>query len=80
MPSSTLSTRGRLVLPRAIRGYLGVDAGDRIDFIIGADGEVRLRPALIAIRELQGLLAQDGQAAVTVEEMKEAVGGAHGRR
>jgi len=72
MPHSTLGSRGRLVLPKEVRDHLHVGPGDRIDFVVLADGQVVLRPAVMDARELRGLLAYtDGR--VTLGEMNRTI-------
>ena len=73
MPSSRLSTKGQVVIPQEIREWLGIRAGDRIDFVVGEDGSVALRPALLDIRDVRGMLRREGAEPVTVETMNEAV-------
>jgi len=77
MPSSRLSTKGQLVVPQEIRAWMGVRAGDRIDFVVGDDGSVTLRPALLDVRDVRGLLRREGAEPVTVEAMNEAIRGRH---
>lgn len=78
MPSSRLSTKGQLVIPQEIRGLLGVRPGDRIDFVVAEDGTVTLRPALLDVRDLRGLLRREGAEPVSVEAMNEAIRLRHG--
>jgi AbrB family looped-hinge helix DNA binding protein len=75
MPHSTLSTKGQLVVPKEVRDFLRVRPGDRIDFVVHDDGRVTIRPAVVDIHELRGLLHSPGRAAVSVEEMGRAVRG-----
>ena len=37
-----LSSEGRVVIPAAVRSALGVGPGDRVRFVVGEDGEVKL--------------------------------------
>lgn len=69
MPSATMTSKGQLTLPKAIRDRLRLGAGDRIDFIIKDDGTVVLRPATVDVRELRGLLHRKGLKPLSVEEM-----------
>jgi AbrB family looped-hinge helix DNA binding protein len=73
MPSSTLTSKGQITLPKAIREHLRVSAGDAIDFVVGADGDVRVRAGDVDVSELKGLLRQPGRRAVSVEEMDFAI-------
>ena len=69
MPSATLTSKGQLTLPKAIRDLLRLGAGDRVDFIVKADGTVVLRPVTVDVRELKGLLHRKGRTPLSVEEM-----------
>jgi AbrB family looped-hinge helix DNA binding protein len=78
MPSSRLSTKGQIVIPQEMRAFLGVRPGDRIDFVIDEDGAVTLRPALLDVRDLRGLLRREGAEPVSVEAMNQAIRERHG--
>ena len=43
-PSSTISSKGQVTVPIAVRHRLGLKAGDRVEFIF-EDGRTVLRPA-----------------------------------
>lgn len=73
MSSSKLSTKGQLVVPKEVRDYLKLRPGDRIDFVVREDGQVVMRPAVLDVRELRGLLRREGQPAVSIGEMNRAV-------
>jgi AbrB family looped-hinge helix DNA binding protein len=72
MPEATITSKGQITIPKAVREHLRVEAGDRLDFIVTADGEVLVRPARRDIHELRGLL-QKPRKAVTVEEIDQAI-------
>ena len=69
MPSATITSKGQLTLPKAIRDLLRLGAGDRVDFIVKDDGTVVLRPTTVDVRELKGLLHRKGLRPLSVEEM-----------
>ena len=73
MPTATLTSKGQLTLPKKVREALGLKPGDQVDFVLGAEGEVRLRPGTYDVRELRGLLRRAGRRAVSVEEMQQAI-------
>lgn len=80
MPQARLSSKGQLVIPKEVRDFLHVRAGDRIDFVVRDDGEVVIRPAVADVRDLRGLLARRDGEALTIEEMNAAIReGAGGR-
>lgn len=41
---STITSKGQVTLPAAIREHLGVAERDKIAFVIGEDGVVHVRP------------------------------------
>ena len=69
MPSATLTSKGQITLPKAIRALLRLGAGDRVDFVVKDDGTVVLRPATIDVRELKGVLHRKGIKPLSVEAM-----------
>jgi len=73
MPSATLTSKGQLTLPKAIRDLLQLGAGDRVDFVVSDDGTVMLRPATVDVRELKGLLHRKGIKPLSVKEMNAIV-------
>jgi AbrB family looped-hinge helix DNA binding protein len=44
MASSTLTTKGRITVPKAIRDRLGLVRGDILDVSVDADGRLVARP------------------------------------
>jgi len=80
MPTSTMSSKGQTVIPKAIRERLGLQPGDALDFVVQDDGDVILRPALEDVRRLKGVLRRAGRAPVTVREMNRAIRERRGRR
>jgi AbrB family looped-hinge helix DNA binding protein len=58
--SATVTSKGQITLPKAIRNLLRLDAGDRVDFVVSDDGTVVRRPATVDVRELTGPAPQEG--------------------
>lgn len=75
MIESGITAKGQTTLPKIIREVLGIEAGDRIHYIIH-DGEVRIRPVR-PINRLFGIAQYDG-APVTLEDMEKAISEAVG--
>ena len=80
MPSATLTSKGQLTLPKAIRDLLRVGTGDRVDFVVKDDGTVLLRPATVDVRELKGLLHRKGLKPLSVGAMNAIIRRRGGRR
>ena len=68
MPSSTLTSKGQVTIPKEVRDALGVRAGDRVSFVVRDDDVVELRPETLDLRTLYGALKRVGKA-VSVEQM-----------
>jgi AbrB family looped-hinge helix DNA binding protein len=82
MPASKITAKGQITIPKSIRDALGVDTGDRVEFVVRADGVVemiaRTRPLLslagiLGVRRL-GLSVEDMDAAIAEQVAAEAEG------
>jgi AbrB family looped-hinge helix DNA binding protein len=73
MPTTTLTSKGQVTIPKPVREFLGVQPGDRLDFVIGDDGRVLVRAGTVSARALKGLLRRRGRRPVTLEEMEAAI-------
>ena len=72
MPTSTLTTKGQITLPQSVRRTLGLEAGDKVDFVEVEDG-YKLVPLRKDIRSLKGRFAGRVERPITLEEMDEAI-------
>jgi AbrB family looped-hinge helix DNA binding protein len=73
MAVATLTSKGQTTIPKEIRDRLGLEPGDKLDFVVEADGRVVLRPATRDVRELRGMLRRKGRKPVSLEEMDRAI-------
>jgi len=73
MAAARLSTKGQLVVPKVIRDRLGVHPGDKVDFVVRDNGDVVIRPVVVDVLELEGMLYRPGRRPVSIEEMNEAI-------
>ncbi len=72
MPTATITSKGQVTLPRAVRADLGVSAGDRLDFVRLDDGNYAIVPASHSIRALKGVIVRP-EKPVSLEEMEAAI-------
>lgn len=72
MAIATLTSKGQTTIPQEIRSYLGLHAGDKVEFLIEKNGKVVLKPLTADVRELKGCLPKP-QKIVTIEEMNKAI-------
>ena len=70
MIESSITKKGQTTLPKPVRETLGVQAGDRVRYVI-SNGEVRIL-AVRPISRLFGMLQHNGPA-VTLEEMEQSI-------
>jgi antitoxin PrlF len=73
MAVATLTSKGQTTIPKEIRERLGLAPGDKLDFVVDADGRVVLRPATLHVSELKGLLRRKGGKPVSLEQMDRAI-------
>ena len=73
MATATLTSKGQITIPRAVRDHLGVETGDVLDFIIDPAGNVRVRAASGAVSALKGMLHRPSRAAVSPAAMEQAI-------
>ena len=71
MISATITSKGQVTLPVALREELNIGTGDRINFIRLEDGRFELVAATRDISELRGMVQAD--KTVSVDEMNEAI-------
>jgi antitoxin PrlF len=80
MPTSTLTSKGQITLPKEIRDLLHVVPGDRIDFVVEGKGLVAVRPARSRLGQLRGMLRDPRRKPVSPSEMDAAIARKHSRR
>ena len=72
MTTATLTSKGQVTIPLEVRQRLGLDTGDRIEFVLLAGGEYAIKPAIDDVRSLKGLLRKPAKP-VCVKDMNTAV-------
>jgi len=74
MVVTTLTSKGQITIPKAIRESLHLHAGDRIAFVMHGEHEATMKPVTKSVDDVFGALHRSGMAARTIEEMNAAVG------
>jgi AbrB family looped-hinge helix DNA binding protein len=72
MSEATLTSKGQLTLPKPVRDALGLQAGDRIDFVESERGYL-LVPVNRDLRTLRGMFKGRRKKAATLADMKAAI-------
>ena len=76
MPTSTLTSKGQITVPKPIREHLHIAEGDQVDFAIAANGDVVVHRISGSVTALAGLLHRPGRKTISLAEMDEAISGA----
>ncbi|MCB1890815.1 MAG: AbrB/MazE/SpoVT family DNA-binding domain-containing protein [Rhodocyclaceae bacterium] len=78
---ATLTSKGQITIPKAVRDSLKLHVGDRLEFLVDPDGSVRIVPATRPVTELKALLRSPAQA-LSLEEIDTVIAerGAAGAR
>ncbi|MDF5725122.1 MAG: type II toxin-antitoxin system PrlF family antitoxin [Rhizonema sp. PD37] len=73
MSIATITSKGQTTIPKEIREQLNLRPGDRITFIVEADGKVYIQPLNVRVEELSGILYKSVREVVSIEQMNEAI-------
>ena len=68
----TITTKGQITLPKALREQLHLSAGDRVEFILEENNVVRMLPRLASVTNLKAMLPKPAQP-VSLEQMDSAI-------
>lgn len=73
---STVTDKGQVTLPKAIRDRLDIRPGTKLEFEVQPDGTLRVRVLSRGSTGLFGLLARPGEAARSLDDMEAGLGAA----
>ena len=73
MAVATLTNKGQVTIPKAIRVSLGLHSGDKIEFVITDAGLALIRPVTKKVDDVFGILHKPGRKPVSIEEMDAAI-------
>ncbi len=73
MALATLTTKGQVTIPKKIRDSLKLHTGDKIEFIVTENREAVIRPVSKKVDEIYCKLHRNGQKAVSLEEIDNAI-------
>jgi len=71
---ATVSSKGQVTLPKALRDHLGIQTGSRIRFSLAPNGGFQASHVLYELEDIWKIADQGGRAksVMTFEEMNEA--------
>jgi antitoxin PrlF len=71
--AAKITSKGQITIPVQVRTALGVDPGDRIEFVEVGKGEFNIVAATRSVKELKGLFRGRRRKPVSIEEMNAAI-------
>lgn len=72
MATATITSKGQVTIPASVRAALGVDTGDRIEFIENESGRFEVVAATLPVTALKGLIAKPAKP-VSIDKMNAAI-------
>jgi antitoxin PrlF len=72
MTTATLTSKGQITIPVEVREELGVDAGDRVEFVQVAPGRYEFMAATRSVTALKGMFGKPRKS-VSIEEMNAVI-------
>ena len=73
MAAATITSKGQITIPAQVRAAMGVNVGDRLEFVEVGKGEFNIVAATRSVKELKGLFRGKGRKPVSIEEMNAAI-------
>ncbi len=73
MTTATMTSKGQITIPKPVRAALGIDSGDRIEFVEVEKGQFAIVVATRSVQELNGKYRGRRSKPVTIEEMNAAI-------
>ena len=72
MATATLTSKGQITIPIQVRTALGLETGDRVEFVELEDGKFSMIATSKTVHDLKGLI-QKPASAVSLEDMNRAI-------
>ena len=73
MALATITSKGQITIPKAVREKLMLGTGDKIEFIFTKNREALIRPVSKTVDDLFGRLHKPERKTVSIEEMDAAI-------
>jgi AbrB family looped-hinge helix DNA binding protein len=69
---TTVTSKGQVTIPKAVRDRLKLQPGDQVDFAIDRDGEIKLLIVGAPIKKLKGI-APKPPGTISLDEMQAVI-------
>ena len=76
---ATITSKGQVTIPKPIRDRLRLERGDKIDFVLHEDGDLRVMPVTASVTRLKGMVSRPA-VPVSIAEMEAAIAGRAARK
>ena len=76
---ATTTSKGQVTISKPIRDRLRLEPGDRIDFVLQGDGDLRVMPVTASATRLKGMVSKPA-VPVSLAEMEAAIAGGTARK
>jgi AbrB family looped-hinge helix DNA binding protein len=70
--TATVTAKGQLTIPKEVRIALGLEPGDRVNFVRMEDGNYAVMPATHSVKQLKGLIPKPKKP-VSLADMDRAI-------
>ncbi|OPA95826.1 AbrB family transcriptional regulator [Pseudomonas fluorescens] len=72
MATATLTSKGQITIPVQVRSALGLETGDRVEFVEMEEGRFSIIAASKTVQDLKGLIRKPAEA-VSIDDMNRAI-------
>ncbi len=72
MSAATITSKGQITIPKDIRAKLGLEPGDKVNFLVDDEGVVSFVPMTTNVTTLKGIIAKPDKP-VSIDVMKATV-------
>lgn len=79
MPTSTLTSKGQITLPKKIRDQLHLKTGSKVEFVTDSSGQIVLKPRIGDFEALRGIVKSRRKRPASIEAMNEAIAKSYSR-
>jgi len=78
MVAATLTSKGQITIPAAVRASLGLETGSRVEFVEIRQGRYEMIPASLPVQSLKGIVRKP-EHPVSIEQMNQVIAEQAGR-
>ena len=73
MVTATMTSKGQITIPKAVRESLRLYTEDRISFVVHGHDEAVLRPVTRSVEDVFGILSKKNGPVRSVDQMNKAI-------